>query len=304
MKKLLFLMVLSCFILSFCISKPDKNYTLAFIKEICINKGELEKNNGEKEINNFVGIFPKSNDTINIFKLDNEKNEKPEMFSFWIKKKNSQSITFYCSEEEVKVTFSNRNNINVNNDTYTVNNEYYIFLKQKILAENSIMDLTFFLKDGYGDYAQSLEPLNKNWRNLKENNAHKIISAKIKNKNFQTNAQFFNYKFNYKYSKNGTLQSISGENSFNKSLIKENSKFLIYSIDRSLNERATDTEYLYKNKKTLFDSIVGNREKYSNATTYFYTKYQSKLKQITVNYKPRSVKEIIKSLGLNKNEFE
>ena len=64
------------------------------------------------------------------------------------------------------MTFVENNTILVENDTYTLNNEYYKFLKQKIVVEKSILDLAFFLKDGYGDYYQALEPLNKNWRNF------------------------------------------------------------------------------------------------------------------------------------------
>lgn len=290
--------------------KNDSHFILAFVKDIYIDKSSEIENGTEnhkyikgegKRTEKFIGIFPKENDTITIYKLNDDLKEKPEKFSFWSKKDNkSNSITFYFLEQEdVKVTFGNQNNIIVNNDTYIVNDEYYRFLKQKILVESSILDLTFFLKDGYGDYAQSLEPLNKNWRNQKENNTHKIISAKIKNKNFQTDDQFFNYKFDYKYAKNGVLQSVSGENSFNKNFVKENSKYLIYSINRSFNERATNNEYLYKNKKTLFDSIIGNRVRNSNATTYYYTRYQSKLKIISTNNKPKNFKEICKFFKLD-----
>jgi hypothetical protein len=293
--------------------KKETQFIVAFVQDKYIDKSSEIENGTDKpdfvmgngpNTTNLIAIFPKKNDTITIYKLKEDLKEKPEKFLFWSKKSNNQSITFYCSEQDdVKVTFTNQSNIIVNNDTYTVNNEYYNFLKQKIFEEKSILDLAFFLKDGYGDYSQTLEPLNKNWRNQKENNKFRIIKAEIKNRNFQTDDQFFIYKINYKYNKNGVLQSVSGENSFNKIFVKQNNKHIIYTINRSINERASDNEYLYKNKKTLFDSIMGTRESFSNATIYYYTKYQSKLKFVSVDKKPKNIDEIFKILVLTKKEL-
>lgn len=305
MKKLIVIIFIVCSSLSFYILKPKKiniKYKLALVEEIDIDKGSYRYYNedstytkGEGTIReNFIGVFPEVNDTLTIYKLNIDKSEKPERFSFWFKKNHHQSITFFCSGEEVKVTFGNKNNIIVNNDTYTLNNEYYSFLKQKVFVESSILDLTFFLKDGYGDYSELLEPLNKNWRNQKENNTHKIISANIKNKNYQTDDQFFNYKINYKYDKNGVLKSIDGENRYSKKFISNKGKYIQYSILNGENERSLTNQNLYKNKKTLFDSIIGNTEQYTNSKTTYYTKYQSKLKILVVNKKPKNINDIIK----------
>ena len=304
MRKILVLILFSCFLLSFCILKSKKNtspFTIAFVKETYIDKTERP----EKDIRNFIGVFPKDNDTTSIYQLNSDLTEKPQIFSYWVTNKNNNSVVFYCSESEkkIKVTFLQNNTILVENDTYTINNEYYRLLKQKILVECSVLDLAFFLKDGYGDYSQALEPLNKNWRNQKENNIFKIIKAQIKNRNFQTDDQFFTYRINYKYNKNGVLLSVSGENSFNKNFVKQNNQHIIYTINRSINERASDNEYLYKNKKTLFDSITGTRENFSNATTHYYTKYQSKLKSAIVDKKPKNIDEIFKILDLNTKEL-
>ncbi|WP_316632993.1 hypothetical protein [uncultured Flavobacterium sp.] len=317
MRQIINILSLTCLLLLLCSSKAKKNnsrYTLAFVKDIYVDEGNYTyndrgdstytKGDGERT-ENFIGIFSKKYDTVTIYKLNKDLNEKPEKFSFWSKKKNNQSITFYCSMgDDIKVTFNNQNIIIVNNDTYQVNKAYYSFLKQKILTEKSVLDLTFFLKDGYGDYEQSLRPLNKNWRNQKEDNRFKIIKAKIKNKNHQTDGLFFNYNFTYKYGKNGMVENILGENSFNKIFVKENNKYIVYTIDRSINERASDNEYLYKNKKTFFDSIVGNRVRYSNATAYYYREYQSKLKLLDVAKKPKNIEEAIKSLKINNKEFD
>lgn len=313
MKKIInILSVTTCLLLFFCSSKDKKNdssYTLAFVKDVYVDEGNYtyndeadsiyNKGDGERT-ENFIGVFSKKNDTIIIYKLHKDLSEQPEKFSFWLKKINNQSITFYCSMgDNIKITFRKKNNVLVNNDKYQVNNEYYNFLKQKILIEKSILDLAFFLKDGYGDYAHSLEPLNKNWRNQKENNKHKIIYASIKNKNNQTDDKHFNYKIDYNYNKKGMLQSISGEESFKKEFVDENNKYFIYKIEKSINERATIFQDLYLNKKTLFDSIVGSYEQYSNSKTTYFTKYQSKLKTKNVYSKPKNIQEALQLLEIN-----
>jgi len=307
MKKMVLLIIVSCLTLSFCISNPEKNnsdYTLAFVKEIYVDKGT--GNDEEKDIRDFVGVFPKSNDTITVYQLNSDLTEKPQIFSYWVKNKNNNSVVFKCSEseEDIKVIFDKNNVIRVDNDIYTVNNEYYKFLKQKILIENSVLDLAFFLKDGYGDYSQSLEPLNKNWRNQKENNSYKIISAKIKNRNYQTDDQFFEYKIDYTYRKNGQLKSISGNNRYNKVFVKENNTYVEYSINDGKNERSSSSEELYKNKKTLFDSISGNSTQNSIVKTSYFLKYQSKLKLLDATQKPKNLEQALKLLKIERNEFQ
>lgn len=307
MKKMVLLIIVSCLTLSFCISNPEKNnsdYTLAFVKEIYVDKGT--GNDEEKDIRDFVGVFPKSNDTITVYQLNSDLTEKPQIFSYWVKNKNNNSVVFKCSEseEDIKVIFDKNNIIRVDNDIYTINNEYYKFLKQKILIENSVLDLAFFLKDGYGDYSQSLEPLNKNWRNQKENNSYKIISAKIKNRNYQTDDQFFEYKIHYTYRKNGQLKSISGNNRYNKVFVKENNTYVEYSINDGKNERSSSSEELYKNKKTLFDSISGNSTQNSIVETSYFLKYQSKLKLLDATQKPKNLEQALKLLKIERNEFQ
>lgn len=316
MKYIFSTILLSCLLFVFCNnqSKNENEFIIAFVQDMYIEKlseteNETDRPDSLKESDlittNYIGLFPKKNDTVIIYKLKENLKEKPEKISFWSKKNNSQSITFYCSEQDdLKITFSNQNNIIINNDIYTVNSEYYIFLKQKILEEKSILDLTFLLKDGYGDYSQILEPLNKNWRNQKENKNFKIIKVKNSNRNFQTDNQFFKCKIIYKYNKSGYLQSISGENRFNKNFVMQNNKYILYSIESLINERSTENLYLYKNKKTLFDSIIGTREIFSNTTTYHYKKYQSKLKISNIDKKPKNIEEMFKALIINKKELE
>lgn len=310
MKKIFILLFFSFLTLSFCVLKSEKinpNYTISLVKEVYVDRGSETENGAskpdyesgnEKSINSFIGVFPNNNDTVSVYKLNDDLSEVQDKFSFWSKKKSTKStITFYSTNQDnIKVTFSSKSNIIINNDIYTVNLEYYNFLKQKILNEQSVLDLAYFLKDGYGDYAQILEPLTKNWRGQKESKTHKIISVKIKNRNYQTDNQFFKYKIDYNYRKDGVLESISGENRFNKKLVAENEKYIEYVITDGQNERSFITENIYKNKKTLFDSIVGNTEQYSTSKTLYFTEYQSILKFKVLQSKPKTLNDIIKQL--------
>jgi hypothetical protein len=54
----------------------------------------------------------------------------------------------------------------------------------------------------------------------------------------------------------------------------------------------------------MFDSIVGNRVRYSNAIAYYYREYQSKLKLVDVNNKPKNVEEAIKLLKIERKELQ
>lgn len=306
MKKIIVLLLICLLTLSFCVLKSgaiNKTYSLAFVKEIYIDNGSEIQNgtdtpnheNGEGQtVENYIGVFPSVNDTITIYRLNEEPTESPEKFSFWSKKRSKNAITFYSSKDEsVMITFKPVNSVIVNNDIYVVNLDYYNFLKQKILVEQSILDFAYFLKDGYGDYAEMLEPLTKNWRNQNENFKHKIISARIKNKDEQTDSQFFNYKFQYHYNDKGKLISISGENRYNKDFDSEDEKYRVYKIRDNGNGRGSTEANLFFNKKTFFDSIVGSYEQYGLAKTSFFTKYQSELKCKVVDKKPKNITEII-----------
>ena len=306
MKKIFLLLLICLLTLSFCVSKTNsvnKTYDLAFVKEVYIDNGSEIQNGtytpkheeGEgKRIESYFGVFPSNNDTITIYKLNEDPTENPEKYSFWSRNKTKNSIVFYSSNDEsIRITFKSGNNIDVDSDIYTVNKAYYNFLQQKIINEHSLLDAAFFLKDGYGDYFQTLEPLTKNWRNQQDNFKHKIISAKIKNKDEQTDNQFFEYEFKYQYDNQGKLVNISGGNRFTKDFDSEDEKYRIYKIMDGGNERSSSDEKVFFNKKTLFDSIVGSFEQYSLAKTSFFTKYQSELRTKVVDKKPNSIFEII-----------
>ena len=291
MKKIVILLFFCFLTLSFCISKPnseDKTYTLALVKEVYIDKGSETENGSDtpnhedgegKKVESYLGIFPSSNDTITIYRLNEDPKESSEQFLFWSKKTVKNTITFYSSNNEnIIITFKSGNNISINSDIYTLNPDYDNFLKQKILIEKSILDVAYFLKDGYGDYAQMLEPLTKNWRNQRDNFRHKVVSAKIKNKDGQTDDQYFEYTFTYRYDTEGKLTTISSENRYTKDLDYEDERYRVYKVLDGGNERSAADATVFYNKKTLFDSIVGSYEQYGLAKTSFFTKYQSDLR--------------------------
>lgn len=299
MKRSVILLLISLLTLSFCISRSEsirKTYTLAYVQNVYVDYN-LEGGEGDsKRIENFIGIFSSDNDTTSIYKLNNNLSEIEDQYFFWSKKKNENSIDFYSFEDSnIRVVFKENDSIIVDNDIYIVNKNYYDFLRQKIIREGSVLDLAFFLKDGYGDYRQVLAPLNRNWRNQRMDPKHKIISSKIKNRDYQTDDQFFEYRIEYTYDLNGTLTSISGMNRYNKSFVTENDRFIQYKVTDGGNERSNSEEIIFHNKKTLFDSIVGSYENYGLAETSYFSTYQTKLKTMNVDKKP-SVIEAIKLL--------
>lgn len=282
----------SVFLLSFCMSKfAAEKYTIVFVQEIVIE-------NGEKTIDNFYGVFPQKKDTITIYKTaadDGKHIEKQYQYTFKKSANNPNSIDFFYKEdnqipEKIHISFEN-NNVKINEDVYKVNASYFNYLKQKVATENSIMDIAILAKDGLGDYSQLLEPLTKNWNNLKLDTNFQLLELNTKNKNYQTDSQFFEHKIKYTYDKKGNLISAKSEN-FNKKKESDNQKFLKYSITKNDERSSSDLE-LYQNKKTLFDSISVNWEQNSTQKEYAFIKYQTTLKTLKLNKLPKKANDII-----------
>lgn len=297
MRKIIFSISISSILLSFCVSKPQTQapkVTASYIQDIYI-----DKENDSKDISNYIGIFPINNDTITIYKLDeNLLNEESKTLFWHSKSEKNKNTTFFNSENDsVNVRFEN-NTIFINQDSYELNSEYYQFLKQKVVEEKSILDLAFLVREGYGDYSVFFNLLNKNWKNQTANKNHKIISAKIINRDFQTDDEVFSTNFTYEYTSKGLIKNISGINKYSKKFVTENNKYIHYSIAITQNERASLEQDLYFNKKTHCDSVVGIYEQYSTATSTHYIMYQSKLKQVALKNNSKSLAEIIKIFDL------
>ncbi|WP_447635222.1 hypothetical protein [Flavobacterium microcysteis] len=278
---------LSALLLSFCVSKiATENYTIAWVQQITVE-------NGEKTTDNFYGIFPKNNDTIVIYKAaqdDAKSIEKQYQYTFKKLSKNSNTIEFYYKEdtqpeETVKVRFE-KNNIIVNEDTYKVNEAYYKFLMQKVLQENSILEIATLTKDGLGDYQPLFEPLNKNWGQAKSDKGFKILEVAVRNRNYQTDSQSFHRKVTFSYDKQGNFLKAEGEN-YKKIKAKDNQKYFKYDISQT-NERSSIESELYQNKKTLSDSLLVKWEQFSTAKEYSFVKYQSKLQKKKISQKPKA----------------
>lgn len=286
-------------------------YALAFVQEIHIDKGqqdsdgETEGGHEEKEVRNFIGIFPKNNDTITIYRVQDDVTDRPDRYIFWLEKNiKNNSVVFHSSEgNELNVFFKGKNHIVVGNDVFTVNDSYYKFLEKKVLNEGSVLDLYGLVKDGYGDYAPFFELLDKNWLNLKADKSHKIIQVLVKTQNMQVpEDEFYTWEAHYEYNRNGELQRISGER-FNKKRLGEDEKYIRYSTEEN-QDRYTSTGLQYKNKKTLFDSVAVTWEQFSTARTFRYISYQSKLKRKVTDKKPKDMTEAIELLEIENNELK
>lgn len=275
--------------------KGGTKYTLSWIDRVVRDKA-----NGN-DTENYVGVFSYGQDTVTVYKWNNEGDGEPLKINFWGEKEHTADAVNFLSSEgaAIKVTFLKAQKILVDSDLYEVNKPYYNFLKQKLLVERSALDFAFFIKEGYGDYAVSLEPLlQKNWRNQRENPVHRIIGVKVKNKNEQTEDQFHLWNAVYTYTANGVLQSIKGE-FYDKKLISNTAGEIKYLVEENL-DRSYVKIKANQNKKTLFESFSVNWIQYSTAKEFQYSMYQSKLKQLSVDKKPENFDEAAKLLKIKK----
>lgn len=269
--------------------KNAAHYTLSWIDQVL-----TDKQNGN-DTENYIAIFSTVEDTVTVYKWRIKDGEKPLKIDFWGQRDHTaDAVTFLSSEgANVKVSFLKENQIRVDSDLYRVNKLYYNFLKQKLLVERSALDLAFFVKEGYGDYAVSLEPLlQKNWRNQRENQGHRIIGVQVKNKNEQADGQFHRWNAVYTYTTSGMLQNIKGEY-YNKKLVGNTGTDVKYQIEKNLDRSAVKIRAT-QNKKTLLDAVSVDWTQFSTSKEFHYSKYQSKLKQISIDHKPGSFNEVAK----------
>jgi len=277
------------------VAKNKLSYTLSLIRM------DLNDEENGKTIENYVAAFSPQTDSVIIYKWNKTDGENPSKYTFWAKKDRSGNAIRFLSSDgaDILVSFLTGHRLGVNADIYFLNAAYYDYLKQKLLLQKSVLDLAFFLKDGYGDYAPYLEILTgKNWRNQKENPDHKILSVEVKNKNYQTEDQYHQWRAVYTYNRSGILKAISGQY-YDKKLFLINNNELVYKIRQNLDRSSIETE-TYQNRKTLRDSAVVNWTQLSTAKDFHYSITQLTLRLLSVEQKPANFEKICKLLNVNK----
>ena len=142
------LSIISLFFKTAMCQAKNKTCTFAWVKEISIEKEE------GRQVENFIGIFTDYNDTTIIYKLTQDDVTKIMIEYCYTSTKNEvdSSITFYYLEDKIlidslKVTFGSKNKLIIGNDIYTLNNNYYKRLQQKIFLQKSILSLAFLTRD-------------------------------------------------------------------------------------------------------------------------------------------------------------
>ena len=284
------LAILSSILLSFGMPKNNiQKYKISYLQDVTIE-------DGNKTIENYYAVFPQNNDTVIVYKTatdDVGRFERKYQYTFENIKSNEITFVFQQNQEsaeKLKIAFE-KNILFINDDIYKVNDAYYNYLKQKVLTEKSILEIVYLAKEGLGDCAVLLEPLNKNWNAVQSDKNFRLISIDIKNKNHQTDDQYFQQQVKYDYDKSGNFVKADSEN-FKKVKNSETAKFVKYHISKN-DERVSSEIELYQNKKTALDSISVKWEQFSTSKEYNYIKYQSNLKTKSVDKKPKADKEIV-----------
>lgn len=270
----------------------DDHVSIAFFEKQIVEIDENVKNSIKEA---YVSITSKDLDSITIIKLDTINNIS-KRYLHTSKLVDNYTREFYNSQfdDAVKVNFKSSNQIVVDNDIYYVENNYYKYLKIKIIEEGSILDFVNLIKDGYGRYSKFYPILidSKITRNKKEID-FKIKKVRVVRINYQSPDE---EKTTWQIDYDG--DSAVGDY-FQKKIVDENGKYKIWYVDQG-NERIEMSKKVYHNKQTKLDSVVGKWKLNSNMIEHSYINCQLNLTVKNLKESPKDIIEIKKLLDVLK----
>ena len=218
----------------------------------------------------------------------------------WRKKKESSNdaeLTITNSDNSIKklkIRFIDKlKSININESSYFLNTEYYLYLKKNL----NISELVDLLDDFLQEDIYQINDLKFIKSKTKyRNNKFRILNAKMKTVNSQNENLITNWQIFYSYNKNNILTSVKqktkDEVRYTKILISNISNVLSYQIYWQVDERFSD------DKKETFD-ITQNA--YCEKGTYLQiglNREEDYEKRIT-----KSIYQTSSTLELSKNEI-
>lgn len=255
MKNIIYLLSIFACIQNF--AQSSKSYTLVYIVNKSINKGEYiadKKVNKEQEVNvrKLIYGYNAKKDTITYYSFYNSVITDNGNFSLYTLDKKQDTLLLRCKgsyEFDIKLKFDNQEKtVTINGkDVFYLNDIYYHYLDKNINEHLKIPDLVDFLEDFLEDYGiQELKEISSHEK-YKHNN-FKIIKAYMESYRSQAPEYVDRWNIKFEYDKNGRLkyllkESTEGDNALEKKMISYNKDIFRYKINRNNESRLiTDSE--------------------------------------------------------------
>ena len=252
------------------------------IEEIRIGD-EIISNEEPSKFFTYVYSCNKTKDMIYVYKQTDLLNfDNVDKISFILKKKsqNDAELTITNSDNSIKklkILFTDKlKSINVNESSYFLNAEYYLYLKKNL----NISELVDLLDDFLQEDIYQINDLKFIKSKTKyKNKKFRILNAKIKTVNSQNENLITNWQIFYSYNRNNVLTSVKqktkDEVRYTKTLISNVSNMLSYQIYWQVDERFSDdkketfdiTQNVYSEKGTYLQVGLNKEEDYETKIT-------------------------------------
>ena len=252
------------------------------IEEIRIGD-EIISNEEPSKFFTYIYSCNKTKDTILVYKNPDLLNfDNVDKISFILKKKsqNDAELTITNSDNSIKklkILFTDKlKSINVNESSYFLNAEYYLYLKKNL----NISELVDLLDDFLQEDIYQINDLKFIKSKTKyKNKKFRILNAKIKTVNSQNENLITNWQIFYSYNRNNVLTSVKqktkDEVRYTKTLISNVSNMLSYQIYWQVDERFSDdkketfdiTQNVYSEKGTYLQVGLNKEEDYETKIT-------------------------------------
>lgn len=301
----LFVSLLSC-------SQTKKSVDAIFIESIYKQTKVLQddkqiENDDPETIFKYLYLINKTKDSVIFY---DSAELKPISFVLTESKNKNEILLKINSDEEnedFKIIFNDKkNSLSINKDVFTLNVNYFNFLKQAILRKKNVLEFVDFSDDFLSEYSPDLQKLIYiSTKSKYKNKDFKIIKANIRTKKEQTDNQFDNWNVVYKYDKDKLLAIKMfniNETRFEKQVIAKDNSLYSYNVSKNIEERMSSEETItfdliqnkYKeegsylqvgiNKETFYKSYLIREEKIQLENSSFFSR--EKIKILFTKYLP------------------
>ncbi len=257
-----------------------QGYLISFVREVQVTDGDTV-------MNNFVGVFPSARDTTAIYQLSEEGIQHRWSFHF-ARRGDSVAVMRVVRDEDVadsiRLSFSGAS-VFVEKDEYILDAGYAKRLRRAILDSGSVLALARLLRQEFGDYAETLNSLQKTWVEPTGTLEEKILAARIVNRNYQTDTAHLRWTAAYHYNAQREVRRIDGGYVYNLRLLSADRRATRVKITRAYDRSAEET-YLSTNKRTGFNSASTEWLQLPTNRTIHLDRYQQSLRTFRTARRP------------------